>query len=82
MVDSAMMGSVEKLGEYDRVQKDIRRHDLEESLDQPRVVLPQVGDPGVRVQEVNHGISSRCSYSNGSGRFRSPCQAPAVSMTN
>ena len=48
------MGSVEELGEHDRVQEDFRGNDLEESLDQPRVVLPQVGDPGIRVQEVNH----------------------------
>jgi hypothetical protein len=79
---NAVVRPVNQLGDYHGGQRNVTRVSLQESLDQARIVLSQICDPGVRVEKVDQGSSSLCSYLPGSGRTSSPCHAPAVSETN
>src|SRR4051794_9364806 len=81
-VRRAVMCTVKQLSQHDGVQGDLGGIHLEESLYQLGVAPSQVGDPGVRVEQIGHGSSSRTSYSPCSGRSSSPCHAPAVDKTN
>jgi hypothetical protein len=57
----AVVGSLIQLRQHYRTQLDVRRAGLLYPLNQDRGGLLQVGNPGVGVQEVDHGQSFRLS---------------------